>query len=93
MNITNVNMKRIEAEGRVKALASITLDNDFVIHEIRVVEGQNKTFVAMPSKRNSNGEFKDIAHPINNQTRTQLEEAILNKYKEVKNERFDRNKK
>lgn len=93
MNITNVNMKKIEAEGRVKALASITLDNDFVIHEIRVVEGQNKTFVAMPSKRNSNGEFKDIAHPINNQTRTQLEEAILNKYKEVKNERFDRNKK
>lgn len=83
MNITNVNMKKVEAEGRVKALASITIDNEFVIHDIKVVKGQDKTFIAMPSKRNSNGEFKDIAHPINNQTRTQIEEAILNKYKEM----------
>lgn len=83
MNITNVNMKKIEAEGRVKALASITINNEFVIHDIKVVKGQDKTFIAMPSKRTSNGEFKDIAHPINNQTRTQIEEAILNKYKEM----------
>lgn len=83
MNITNVNMKKIEAEGRVKALASITINNEFVIHDIKVVKGQDKTFIAMPSKRTPNGEFKDIAHPINNQTRTQIEEAILNKYKEM----------
>ena len=83
MNITNVNIKKIEAEGRVKALASITIDDDFVIHEIRVVDGHDKTFVSMPSKRNANGEFKDIAHPINNKTRTQIEEIILNKYKEI----------
>lgn len=90
MNITNINMKKIEAEGRVKALASITIDDDFVIHDIKVVKGQDKTFVAMPSKRNANGEFKDIAHPINNETRTQIEEAILSKYKEVQNEKYDR---
>lgn len=90
MNITNINMKKIEAEGRVKALASITIDDDFVIHEIKVVKGQDKTFVAMPSKRNANGEFKDIAHPINNKTRTQIEEAILSKYKEIQNEKYDR---
>ena len=90
MNITNVNMKKIEAEGRVKASASITIDNNFVIHDIKVVESQDKTFVSMPSKRNSNGEFKDIAHPINNKTRTQIEEAILNKYKEIQNEKYDR---
>lgn len=83
MNITNVNIKKIEAEGRVKALASITIDDDFVIHEIRVVEGHDKTFVSMPSKRNANGEFKDIAHPINNKTRTQIEEIVLNKYREL----------
>ncbi len=83
MNITNVNIKKIEAEGRVKALASITIDDDFVIHEIRVVAGHDKTFVSMPSKRNANGEFKDIAHPINNKTRTQIEEIVLSKYREL----------
>lgn len=83
MNITNVNMKKIDVEGRVKALASITIDDNFVVHDIKVVESQGKTFIAMPSKRTPNGEFKDIAHPINNQTRSQIEEIILNKYKEM----------
>lgn len=83
MDITNVNIKKIKTEGRVKALASITIDNDFVIHEIRIIESRGKTFVAMPSKRNANGEFKDIAHPINTETRNQIEEMILNKYKEM----------
>ena len=83
MNITNVNMRKVESEGRVKALASVTIDDDFVVHEIKVVESRGKTFIAMPSKRNANGEFKDIAHPINNQTRSQIEEVILNKYREM----------
>lgn len=83
MDITNVNIKKIKTEGRVKALASITIDNDFVIHEIRIIESRGKTFVAMPSKRNANGEFKDIAHPINTETRNQIEEMILNEYKEM----------
>lgn len=92
MDITNINMKKVETEGRVKALASITIDDSFAIHDIKVVESNGRTFVAMPSKRNANGEFKDIAHPINNQTRSQLEEMILNKYNEVKNNRYDRNR-
>lgn len=92
MDITNINMKKVESEGRVKALASITIDDSFAIHDIKVVESNGRTFVAMPSKRNANGEFKDIAHPINNQTRSQLEEMILNKYNEVKNNRYDRNR-
>lgn len=83
MDITNVNIKKIKTEGRVKALASITIDNDFVIHEIRIIESRGKTFVAMPSKRNANGEFKDIAHPINTETRNQIEDMILNEYKEM----------
>lgn len=83
MNITNVNMKKVENEGRVKALASITIDGDFVVHDIKVIESREKIFIAMPSKRNANGEFKDIAHPINNQVRGQIEEAIFNKYKEM----------
>ena len=79
MNITSVNMKKVENEGRVKALASITIDDSFAIHDIKVVESNGRTFVAMPSKRNSNGEFKDIAHPINNETRAKLEEVIYEK--------------
>lgn len=81
MNITNINMKKVQSEGRVKALASITIDDDFVIHDIKVVESHDKTFIAMPSKRLANGEFQDIAHPINNKTRNQIEELILKKYK------------
>lgn len=92
MDITNVNMKKVEIEGRVKALASITIDDSFAIHDIKVVESNGRTFVAMPSKRNANGEFKDIAHPINNETRAILEQVILDKYKEVQNGRYDRNR-
>lgn len=85
MKITNVNMKKVETEGRVRALASITIDDNFVVHDIKVVESNGRTFIAMPSKRNANGEFKDIAHPINNKTRADVEEAILNKYNEIQN--------
>jgi len=83
MNITKVNMRKVENEGRVKALASITIDDEFVVNDIKVVESLTKTFIAMPSKRNANGEFKDIAHPLNNLTRHQIEEAVFNKYKEL----------
>lgn len=92
MNITSVNMKKVENEGRVKALASITIDDSFAIHDIKVVESNGRTFVAMPSKRNSNGEFKDIAHPINNETRAKLEEVIYEKYNELQNGKYDRNR-
>lgn len=92
MNITNINMKKVETEGRVKALASITIDDSFAIHDIKVVESNGRTFVAMPSKRNTNGEFKDIAHPINNETRAKLEEIVFEKYKELQNSKYDRNR-
>ena len=92
MNITNVNIKKVETEGKVKALASITLDNNFAIHEIRIVESNGKTFVSMPSKRNQNGEFKDIVHPTNNQTRKEIEEAVLSKYNDVMNGRYNGNR-
>ena len=92
MNITSVNMKKVENEGRVKALASITIDDSFAIHDIKVVESNGRTFVAMPSKRNSNGEFKDIAHPINNETRAKLEEVIYEKYNELQSGKYDRNR-
>ena len=92
MNITSVNMKKVENEGRVKALASITIDDSFAIHDIKVVESNGRTFVAMPSKRNANGEFKDIAHPINNETRAKLEEVIYEKYNELQSGKYDRNR-
>lgn len=83
MKITSLNIRKIKSEGRVKALVSITLDDEFVIHDIRVVESIDKTFVAMPSRRKPNGEFKDIVHPINNETRNYMEELILDRYKEI----------
>jgi len=64
----------------MKAIASITLDNEFVVHDIRVIDGNNGLFVAMPSKRTPDGEFRDIAHPINSATRGKIQEAVLNEY-------------
>ena len=64
MQITDVRLRRVSSEGRMKAIASITIDNEFVVHDIRVIDGNNGMFVAMPSKRTPDGEFRDIAHPI-----------------------------
>ncbi|GBU10653.1 hypothetical protein AwErysi_02690 [Erysipelotrichaceae bacterium] len=80
MNITNVHVKLMQKEGRVKAIAAVTLDNSFVVHDIRVIEGNEGLFVAMPSRRLQSGEFRDIAHPINAETRKSFEDAILNQY-------------
>jgi stage V sporulation protein G len=80
MNITNVHVRLIQKEGRVKAIAAVTLDDRFVVHDIRVIEGNDGLFVAMPSRRLQNGEFRDIAHPINVETRKLFEDAILEQY-------------
>jgi len=80
MNITNVHVRLIQKEGRVKAIAAVTLDDCFVVHDIRVIEGNDGLFVAMPSRRLQNGEFRDIAHPINVETRKLFEDAILKQY-------------
>lgn len=86
MQITDVRIRKIATEGKMKAIVSITLDNEFVVHDIKVIEGQNGHFIAMPSRRTPDGEFKDIAHPINTETREKIQQAILDEYEKVKNE-------
>lgn len=80
MLITDVRIRAVSGEGRIKALASITIDNQFVVHELRVIDGQNGPFVAMPSRKMADGEYKDIAHPLNNETRQAVQEAVLRAY-------------
>jgi stage V sporulation protein G len=82
MNITDIRVRRISAEGRMKAVVSVTFDDAFVVHDIKVIEGQDKLFIAMPSRKTLDGEFKDIAHPINVQMREVLQTAVLAKYEE-----------
>ncbi len=86
MNITDVKVRRMQKDGKMKAVASITIDNVFVVHDIKIIEGDSGLFIAMPSRKASTGEFKDIAHPINMETRKQLQELILNAYKETPEE-------
>ena len=80
MQITDVRLKKVNQENRMKAVASVTFDNEFVIHDIKVIESQNGLFMAMPSRKLPNGEFRDIAHPINAETREKIQNAILEKY-------------
>jgi stage V sporulation protein G len=86
MQITDVRVRKVAAEGKMKAIVSVTFDNEFVVHDIKVIEGQNGLFIAMPSRKTPDGEFKDIAHPINTSTREKIQEAILTEYEKVKNE-------
>lgn len=85
MQITDVRIRRLDNGGKMKAVASITLDEEFVVHDIKIVEGENGLFIAMPSKRVGE-EYKDIAHPLNLQTRTKISDAIFAKYNELINE-------
>lgn len=85
MNITDVRIRKISAEGKMKAIVSVTFENQFVVHDIKIIEGQNGFFIAMPSRKTPDGEFKDIAHPINTETREQIQKAILDEYEKVKN--------
>ncbi|MFJ8264235.1 septation regulator SpoVG [Rummeliibacillus sp. NPDC094406] len=80
MEVTDVRLRRVETDGRMRAIASITLDNEFVVHDIRVIDGNTGLFVAMPSKRTPDGEFRDIAHPINSGTRSKIQESVLAAY-------------
>ena len=82
MQITDIRVRQTFDEGKMKARVSITFDNAFVVHEIKVIEGENGIFIAMPSKKLSGGEFKDIAHPINRETRMMLQDAVLKAYEE-----------
>ena len=82
MRVTDGRIRKLIHEGKMKAIVSITLDDQFVVHDVRVIEGNNGLFVAMPSKRTPDGEFKDIAHPINSETREIIQSAVLLAYNE-----------
>lgn len=82
MQITDVRIRKIESEGKMRAVVSITIDDEFVVHDIKVIEGEKGLFIAMPSRKASDGEYRDIAHPINTRTRENLQELILNRYLE-----------
>ena len=83
MEITDIRVKKVASDGKMKAVVSVTFDNAFVVHDIKVIEGQEKLFTAMPSRRTPENEFKDIAHPINSEMREKLEAAIISKYNEA----------
>lgn len=84
MKITSVNVRKIEKEGsRMKGIASVLLDDSFAVHDIRIIEGDNGLFIAMPSRKTAAGGYRDIAHPINPEVRAMFEEAILNAYEDA----------
>ena len=86
MQITDVRLRKVNSENRMKAVASVTFDNEFVIHDIKVIESQNGLFIAMPSRKTPNGEFKDIAHTINAETREIVQKSILEAYENAVSE-------
>ena len=83
MNITDVRVRKVAKEGKMKAVASITIDEEFVVHDIKVIEGEKGLFIAMPSRKATDGEYRDIAHPINSSTRDKIQTLILSKYQEM----------
>ena len=86
MNITDVRVRKVAKEGKMKAVVSITIDDEFVVHDIKVIEGEKGLFIAMPSRKATDGEYRDIAHPINSGTRDRIQTIILEKYQEVMDE-------
>ena len=81
MQITDIRIRRVEKEGKMKAVVSITIDEEFVVHDIKVIEGDKGMFIAMPSRRAADGEYRDIAHPINSGTRDRIQSLIIDKYR------------
>ena len=83
MQITDVRIRRVEKEGKMKAVVSITIDEEFVVHDIKIIEGEKGLFIAMPSRKAADGEYRDIAHSINSGTRERIQKLILEKYEET----------
>ena len=83
MNITDVRVRKVAKEGKMKAVVSITIDDEFVVHDIKVIDGEKGLFIAMPSRKAADGEYRHIAHPINSDTREKIQTIILNKFEEV----------
>lgn len=83
MQITDVRIRKVEKEGKMRAVVSITIDEEFVVHDIKIIEGEKGLFIAMPSRKATDGEYRDIAHPINSDTRERIQRLILDKYEEM----------
>ncbi len=86
MQITDVRVRKVAKEGKMKAVVSITLDTEFVVHDIKVIEGEKGLFIAMPSRKAADGEYRDIAHPINSNTREKIQTIILERYEQALSE-------
>lgn len=83
MEITDVRVRKVAKEGKMKAVVSVTFENEFVVHDIKIIEGEKGLFIAMPSRKALDGEFRDIAHPINSETRDRIQKSILEKYQTI----------
>ncbi len=83
MNITDVRIRKVTADGKMKAIVSVTFDDEFVVHDIKIIEGQSGLFIAMPSRRMGEGDFRDIAHPLTSETRNKIKDAIFTEYDKV----------
>ena len=86
MDITDVRIRKVGNEGKMKAVASVTFDEEFVVHDIKIIEGINGLFIAMPSRKMSDGDFRDIAHPLLSETRNRIKDAILNAYENIEDD-------
>ena len=86
MQITDIRIRKVDKDGKMKAVVSITIDDAFVVHDIKIIEGEKGLFIAMPSRKASDGEYRDIAHPINSGTREKIQKMTLDKYDEVLSE-------
>lgn len=80
MDITDIRIRKVNADGKLKAYVTVTFDDSFVVHNVKIIEGENGIFIAMPSRKTKSGEYKDVAHPINTNFRTRLQEKILEEY-------------
>jgi stage V sporulation protein G len=89
MKITDVRVRKVNDEGKMKAVVSVTFDDEFVVHDIKIIEGQNGLFIAMPSRKMGEGDFRDIAHPLVSETRNKIKDAIFAEYEKVLEEKVD----
>ena len=83
MDITDIRIRKVNADGKLKAYVTVTFDDSFVVHNVKIIEGENGVFIAMPSRKTKSGEYKDVAHPINTSFRTRLQDRILEEYEKM----------
>ena len=89
MKVTDVRIRKVTADGKMKAIVSVTFDDEFVVHDIKIIEGQSGLFIAMPSRKMGEGDFRDIAHPIKSETRNKIQEAIFDAYEKMNSQPED----